>query len=574
MNAKENGDPPLEEYLPENQNGSILITSRNKGEAQKLVDSRDVIEVSMMDEATAVLLFEKKMGRRLETQDVIVELVSELGFLPLAIVQAASLMRKRGDRFSVRRYLDAFRKNDEMKVGLLKYDDGARELRRDRERPIFITLQMSLSYLQERRPSAAKLLSVMSFFDGQGITESLFHEQSGLDLAFDDDVQELQDYSLISRMDVHTAFSMHRLVQVATRDWLKKHDQLEKPKKQFINILSSRFPKGSYENWAVCRPLFPHILSAVKHNEDQPFPEETMLQWASLLNNASVYARTIGAMKDSEKMASQSMNARNMILGPEHPDALSSMNSLANTYLDQGRYEEAEKFRVQVLEAQKRILGPEHPHTLSNMGYLAITYQNQGRYEEAEKLNVQVLEVEKRILGPEHPHTLMSMNNLASTYWNQGRYKEAKKLYVQVVEARKRILGPEHPSTLSSVSNLAITYSHQGRYDETKKLYVQVLEGQKRILGPEHPSTLKSKNNLAYTYGSQGRYKEAEKLCVKVLEAQKRILGPDHPDTLMSMNNMAITRREPKDDGRKQKSWRARFRRHAKAFLDSFEPSS
>ena len=127
--------PPLEEYLPQNKNGSILITSRIGNEAQKLVDSRDIIEVSEMDEDAALLLFKKKMGYRRETRDVIVELVSELGFLPLAIVQAASLIRKRGDRFSVHGYLEAFRKDDEMKAGLLKYDDGARELRRDREGP-------------------------------------------------------------------------------------------------------------------------------------------------------------------------------------------------------------------------------------------------------------------------------------------------------------------------------------------------------------------------------------------------------------------------------------------------------
>ena len=265
-----------------------------------------------------------------------------------------------------------FEKNDEMKAGLLKYDDGARELRREGG-PIVTTLQISLSCLQEKRQSASKLLSLMSFFDGQGIAESLLHDQSGLDLAFDDDIQELQDYSLISKMDVHTAFAMHRLVQVATHAWLKKHDQLEKPRKQFINILSSRFPKGSYENWAVCQPLFPHVLSAMKHNEEQPFPEEIMLQWASVLNNASEYARKIGTMRDSEKMASQSMDTRNKILGPEHPETLRSMNNLASTYWNQGRYEEAEKLNVQVREAHKRILGPEHPHTLRSMYHLDMT---------------------------------------------------------------------------------------------------------------------------------------------------------------------------------------------------------
>ena len=68
----------------------------------------------------------------------------------------------------------------------------------------------------------------MSVFDGQGIADSLLHDQSELDLSFDDDIQVLLDYSLISKIDVHTkAFAMHRLVQLATRDWLEKHGQLK-----------------------------------------------------------------------------------------------------------------------------------------------------------------------------------------------------------------------------------------------------------------------------------------------------------------------------------------------------------
>src|SRR5947209_9500053 len=45
---------------------------------------------------------------------------------------------------------------------------------------------------------------------------------------------------------------------------------------------------------------------------------------------------------------------------------------------------------VKVMEKRKRILGPEHPDTLSSMDNLALTYWNQGRWEEVEELEVQV----------------------------------------------------------------------------------------------------------------------------------------------------------------------------------------
>ena len=72
------------------------------------------------------------------------------------------------------------------------------------------------------------------------------------------------------------------------------------------------------------------------------------------------------------------------------------------------------------METSKTVLGPDHPDTLSSMANLASTYRNQGRLTEAEKLT------SKTVLGPEHPETLTNMGDLASTYRNQGRWAEAE----------------------------------------------------------------------------------------------------------------------------------------------------
>jgi hypothetical protein len=76
---------------------------------------------------------------------------------------------------------------------------------------------------------------------------------------------------------------------------------------------------------------------------------------------------------------------------------------------------------VQVIETRKRVLREEHLDTLTSIDNLALTYRNQGRWKEAKELFVQVIETRKRVLREEHPSTLTSMANLASTYSNQGR---------------------------------------------------------------------------------------------------------------------------------------------------------
>lgn len=95
----------------------------------------------------------------------------------------------------------------------------------------------------------------MSFFDRQGIPESILRIQqsqkinqnlhlerieespgeedgdsasgSDADQRFEDDIISLCDYSLISLSEHNTVLTMHRLVQLTVRAWLKTPSQLE-----------------------------------------------------------------------------------------------------------------------------------------------------------------------------------------------------------------------------------------------------------------------------------------------------------------------------------------------------------
>ena len=79
--------------------------------------------------------------------------------------------------------------------------------------------------------------------------------------------------------------------------------------------------------------------------------------------------------------------------------------NLASTYSDQGR---PEALRAQILEIHKRVLGPEHPDTLTSMNNLSVTYKHHGRWKEAEELDIQVIETRKRVLRLEHLNSLTS----------------------------------------------------------------------------------------------------------------------------------------------------------------------
>lgn len=77
---------------------------------------------------------------------------------------------------------------------------------------------------------------------------------------------------------------------------------------------------------------------------------------------------------------------------------------------------------LQVVEARNRVLGEDHPDSLTSMANLASIYADQDRLKEAEGLEVQVMEKTRGLFGDEHPHSL----TLGAILWNQGRLNEAE----------------------------------------------------------------------------------------------------------------------------------------------------
>ncbi|XTI88858.1 hypothetical protein V2W45_1238678, partial [Cenococcum geophilum] len=490
--------------------GSILITSRSRDVAYRLTGSHPYItEVKPMDEGDALALLQKKLSFDADEHNAI-KLLQALDYMPLAITQAAAYIEQRAPRMTISRYLDEIYRSDHDRARLLKKDIG--DSRRDgrASNSIIATWQISFEHIRKNIPTAARLLSLMSLFDRQGIPESLLHNRYQRDedkeADFEEDIHTLISYSLVEMNEEGNEFEMHRLVQFSTKKWLELYDELDKWKGTYVTLMDDSYPVGLHENWTVCQALFPHAQAAVAYRPTDIKPLEA---WASVLFKAAWYTSEIGNYQAAQEMGLSALKAREATLGAEHPDTLNSINGLGLVLWWQGKYKEAETMHRRALEAKERVIGAEHPDTLTSMASLASTYRNQGRWKEAEELGVQVTEMRKRVLGAEHPNTLTSMGNLASTYRNQGRWKEAEELDVQVIETSSRVLGAEHPDTLTSIGNLASTYRNQGRWKEAEELEVQVMETRKRVLGAEHPDTLTSINNLAFTLRSQNHTEEA-----------------------------------------------------------------
>lgn len=97
---------------------------------------------------------------------------------------------------------------------------------------------------------------------------------------FETDVITLRNFSFITADEDEVRFGMHRLVQVATLQWLRAQNVCGPWRHQFLVRLSAELPGGEYENWGKCQALFPHALSV---STQRPTTNDSVKEWASIL---------------------------------------------------------------------------------------------------------------------------------------------------------------------------------------------------------------------------------------------------------------------------------------------------
>ncbi|KLJ13097.1 hypothetical protein EMPG_11945 [Blastomyces silverae] len=522
------------DYLPKSKHGSILFTTRNRKAATKLAGT-NIVLVGEMDDVMAKDLLKRSLLRPdlLTDDQAATDLLKKLTHLPLAVVQAAFYINVNG--ITLAEYTALLDDTEEKKIDLLSenFEDLGRY--KDAKNPVATTWLLSFEQIQKRDKLAAEYLSFMSCLDAKDIPQSLLPPAQSAKRATDA-IGTLSAYSFITRHKTGQLLDLHRLVHLATRNWLRMEGTFEKWATEALKQLEEVFPDDDHTKRSIWRMYLPHARYALELELEGGESRKTNLLW-----RFGKCALSDGMYRDAEKAYAQLMETHKKKLGADHPYTLASMGNLAEVYRSQGRLNAAEKLNVQVMETHKKKLGADHLDTLTSMSNLTLIYLNQGQLDAAEELGVQVMKTCKKKLGVDHPDTLGSMGNLAEVYRSQGRLNAAEKLNVQVMETRKKKLGVDHPDTLGSMGNLASTYRKQGWLNAAEELGVQVMKTWKKKLGVDHPDTLGSMGNLASTYRKQGWLNAAEELGVQVMKTWKKKLGADHPDTLISMGNLAST---------------------------------
>jgi hypothetical protein len=518
----------VEAFLPPAGPGRVLITSQSA-----LWSRGQVLEVQVLDTEVAAGFLADRTGD--PDRQAATDLASTLGGLPLALEQAAGYIQATG--ISLAGYLSSFRRR---RADMLGRGEPA-----GYSQTAATTWRLAFEDVQHTAPGAAGLLRLLAFCAPEAVPlRLLLQPRPGLagqlapevapvlaqlledPLATGDAIAALRRYSLISP-PADGSVSVHRLVQAVTADQMPA--ELARQWQHAAAALIENAIPGDPEppgTWPACAALLPHAQAALTDDSDG-------------MARIAIYLGYSGGHATARDLQRRIVDARERVLGPEHPATLSARRQLAVWTGEAGDRAAARDLLAGLLPACERVLGPEHPDTLAASGSLANLTGQAGDAAAARDLLAGLLPVCERVLGPEHPETLIARAGLARWTGEGGDPAAARDLLAQLLPVRERVSGPEHPRTLAVRANLATWTGWAGDPAAARDQFAELLLLRERVLGSEHPRTLNARDNLARFTGQAGDPAAARDLLAQLLPALERVSGPEHPETRTARDNLA-----------------------------------
>ncbi|OJJ80604.1 uncharacterized protein ASPGLDRAFT_38966 [Aspergillus glaucus CBS 516.65] len=325
----ESGKKRLVDLLPKSTQGSIIFTTRNRKVTNDLV--QDVVEVLEMGEPEATLLLNATAGvnELAETDRHMVRtLLEKLTYLPLAIVQAASYIKK--NRVSFSTYKGLLMDQEDEVIGILseEFHDGRRY--RDISNAVAKTWIISFQQMYHDDHLAAEFLSLMACVDPKDIPQSIL-VQGLLRSKQTNAIGTLDAYSFIKKHNDSMMFDMHRLVHLATRGWLKEQKTLPSWQSKAVVRLRELLGNVDQTNRAQWRVYISHAQFAVM---DHDSAGDEMIDLAEKCAKCLEYD---GRFREAETMHHKVFEYYEKVLRPEHPSTFGSVNNLALVLERQGK---------------------------------------------------------------------------------------------------------------------------------------------------------------------------------------------------------------------------------------------
>ena len=431
----------VNELLSQLAGGRFLVTSRREDWPRSTVRKLP-LDLFTIEEARACLL-----SRYWKSEPPVEEIAdfdrvaTELGFLPLALVLAASYMDSR--RITPARYMGEWKQKHDTLLGFTAGDV-------EQGRSLLAAFKLSYDLLS---PQAAHLLHMLAWLAPEPFPRRLVEDSekmreilsAGIEGSAGGDpteaLAELRTLSLLQLDD--ESLRLHRLVLQCARATLPE-DARANACAIALEWISSILPDAEYDetNWKLWNRLSPHLDEVIAAANALKIESEAL---GAICGKLGLWLFYQARHNQAEPLLRRSLSIGEKSYGPEHPNVAIRLNNLAQLLQDTNRLEEAEPLMRRALAIDEKSYGPEHPNVAIDLNNLAQLLQDTNRLEEAEPLMRRALAIDEKSYGPEHPNVASDLNNLAQLLQDTNRLEEAEPLMRRALAIDEKSYGPEHP---------------------------------------------------------------------------------------------------------------------------------
>ncbi|MEV5957192.1 tetratricopeptide repeat protein [Streptomyces sp. NPDC051987] len=518
-------------WLPTPGHAQVVVTATSRA-FEYLAAAR--VDVTVFTEEEALAFLRERVG---PDDDGAAELAAELGRLPLALAQAAHVIRSRGTGY--RPYLARLRGYPLDAV--LEKVPGERYPHRLAEAVLLAVEQAE----QAGPPGAVRIvLEILSVLSPAGVPRELLHgaaREAGVEdpTAVADALGTLFQASLAT--DTGTdAPSLHRLVQRVVRE---RAGAALGPVAAAVarHLAEVRVPaQDAWEGREFASQLVDQIdaLWAVLRDAPAAWPPDLWTDLVLLRRWAAYgHLRHVGSTTRALELAVRTRADCEAALDEDAPAVRHALELEGDMYSAARRSEQAVTAYVRRLALAERRLAPDDPGLAQARRDLAGAYLDSGRYERALPMYEELERDARRRYGPDHEETREALDSLANAYATAGRHREA----VSVVERLADVLGGAGPSAggPDSLRGLADAYHAVDEAEEGVAVLRRYVEECRLAHGPAARETLLARDRLARHCSDARLHAEAVTLARETVADAEDAFGPRAADTLRVRDTLA-----------------------------------
>ena len=469
------------------EGGDILITSRQPHWPGK------IITIDVLEETETIAFYKKISSRENEDEEGIKVLVKKLGYLPLAIAQVATYV-KRLPSVDAKEYLILF---NEHRTEILRTNKLPAATEEEKVRlTIATTWNLSLDAIEQKytatdeaRSYPRTLLTACAYLNSHNIPIALLQEYLGATykripsvLILNEAIDKLNSYSLI-QADRET-ISIHSLVQTVIGMQATEKQSKECIKK-FIICLNKLFDYQKYsihlhewKNTRKMKPFYDKLISHIYEISNKKHYETGNHQEAhSLLLKLTQYLIDVKADYRTAKVLIERLEQiHNKVINQDSQAKAELIREKASLSMQLGNYAQASKEFEEALELHKKNISENTEKYFAAIIYyqLGNVFYFLGQYNKAEENYKHIFAIYQTTDKDEQasPAIAVAWCGIANIRFARHEYHQAEIAYRKGLEIYTTVLEKkEHREIANIYCSLAQIFHERKEYNTALSYY-------------------------------------------------------------------------------------------------------